>query len=326
MRSPTDGVLTRQLLLLAAAACALTGGCGAFVLPSASPPRRFSAPPRTTAPHRGFSRPQRLLPPLSMTISESHAAELFRLADADGSGNIDLLELEDLLLSMDLRATREEARALFRALDTDGDGEIVLEEFMSWYSASVEDAADHSESVRKVILNRRSVADFDAESEVEDLYLLRAVEAATAAPCRNMREPWRFVGLGPEGVAAVSKLLNAEGAWGTGGLPARRAVSNWCLATARTDSDGGYGAAEEDYAATCFAVQNFMLSMWADGVGTRWNTHPVFDGEDFSEICGIDTSVERVVGVIWYGLASGGLEGEKPRRNKGVEEVLSFLP
>merc|ERR1712039_1007093 len=59
----------------------------------------------------------------------------------------------------------------------------------------------------------------------------------------------------------------------------------------------------EDYAATCCAIQNFMLSMWIEGVGTKWTSGDITRTQDFADSCGIDVEAERVVGCIWYGFA-----------------------
>ena len=84
---------------------------------------------------------------------------------------------------------------------------------------------------------------------------------------------------------------------------------------------------QEDYKAVCCAVQNFMLSMWSEGIGTKWTTGPVQTTPEFSEICGIDRSKERVVGIIWYGYATNGTNHADPRRRKlSVKDVLGYLP
>ena len=70
-----------------------------------------------------------------------------------------------------------------------------------------------------------------------------------------------------------------------------------------------------------------MLSMWSEGIGTKWTSGPVQKTEEFSQLCGIDTAAERVVGIVWYGFPTGGLVAADPkRRKKGVDDVLSTLP
>merc|ERR1711935_266377 len=113
----------------------------------------------------------------------------------------------------------------------------------------------------------------------------------------------------------------------------------WCVVTMKLAADTNYDAItnideylmpvteQEDYKSVCCAVQNFMLSMWSEGIGTKWTTGPVQTTPEFSDICGIDRSKERVVGIIWYGYATNGTKHADPRRRKlSVNDVLGYLP
>ena len=74
-------------------------------------------------------------------------------------------------------------------------------------------------------------------------------------------------------------------------------------------------------------MQNFQLSMFADGVGTKWTSGPITRTEEFAKLCGIDTDNEKFVGCIWYGFASGGLGSLKsPPRKQSIDDVLSSMP
>jgi nitroreductase len=74
----------------------------------------------------------------------------------------------------------------------------------------------------------------------------------------------------------------------------------------------------DDFKSTSCAVQSPMLSMWSEGIGTKWTSGPVQFTQEFADLCGVDTTKERVAGCIWYGFASGGLVNADPkRRQKG---------
>lgn len=108
-------------------------------------------------------------------------------------------------------------------------------------------------------------------------------------------------------------------------------VPHWIVVTytkAPPDSGpDGKMQQREDFKSTCCSVQNFLLSMWSEGIGTKWTDGPIQRTEEFANICGIDLEKEKVAGVIWYGFAKGGLNRADAKwRKKGVEEVLDILP
>mmetsp|Transcript_10575 Transcript_10575/g.23079 ORF Transcript_10575/g.23079 Transcript_10575/m.23079 type:complete len:436 (-) Transcript_10575:131-1438(-) len=281
-------------------------------------------------------------------------------ADLDSSDNEDCVatvlenaailkgDLYSMLQALDVEASEEESRALFKYLDVDDDGHVTLEEFLPWYAESVDAAQQVSATFQNLVRSRRTVHKFDA-TEVDDGVLRRALECAIAAPNRRGTEPWRFIKLGRETVGRISDLRDelrnkrnggeatadatAEGDFvGVGGsFVSWTKVPHWIVVTyAKAPPNSGPDGKmqqREDFKSTCCAVQNFLLSMWSEGIGTKWTDGPIQRTEEFAEICGIDFEKEKVAGVIWYGFAKGGLNGVKPHfRRKGVEEVLDVLP
>ena len=262
-------------------------------------------------------------------VSEEHAAEVFSLMDADGNGRIDEQELKQVLRMLDIDATNDDVSILFKHLDKDGSKEIDYQEFVAWYASAAASAQRETSVVLDALLRRRTVNEFDT-SPVSDIVLRRAVQAAIAAPCHGMTEPWRFIQLGKKTISKIA-ALNAEGIMKKDPVMAEKKrerwekIPGWCVVTS-AKSDGGLKE-QEDYAATCGAVQNFMLAMWAEGVGTKWTTGPVTRTEEFAKLCGINLKKEQVVGCIWYGFASGGLASvPAPKRKKGIDDVLSTRP
>jgi len=256
--------------------------------------------------------------------------EVFHLIDADDSGHICLDELSSVLQLLDINASSEEVSALAKYLDTDADGEICEDEFVDWYMDAAAIVASETNAVRSALLGRRTVNNFDM-TPVPDEVLKSAVEAAIAAPNHKLTEPWRFVQLGQETISKIAEL-NAQDISKKdpekGAKKKKRweSIPGWCVITcAKSDDDIQQ---EEDLMATACAVQNFQLSMWADGVGTKWTSGPITRTAEFADICGIDLEKEKFVGCLWYGFASGGLGSlEKgPMRRKNVDDVLSSLP
>ena len=256
----------------------------------------------------------------------SHANEDNHL---ENSG-IQLGDLYSMLQTLDIKATEEESEALFKYLDEDGSGVVTLDEFLPWYAEAVDSVQQMGMTFQQLVKSRRTVNKFDA-TEVDDGVLRRAIECAIAAPNRSGTEPWRFIKLGKE---TIAKLMDLRGQIeGSGGsFVSWTRVPHWIVVTyPRKKPDSGPDGnmqQREDFKSVCCAVQNFMLSMWSEGIGTKWTDGPIQRTEEFAKICGVDLEKEKVAGVIWYGFARGGLNRgvQAKYRKRGVEEVLDILP
>mmetsp|Transcript_9343 Transcript_9343/g.20076 ORF Transcript_9343/g.20076 Transcript_9343/m.20076 type:complete len:421 (-) Transcript_9343:273-1535(-) len=282
---------------------------------------------------------------------EAHAREVFltyaeRVENGDAAASspqpaaILQRDLYSMLRALDVDATPDEARALFKYLDVDDGGSVTLDEFLPWYARAVDAAQQTALQFQNLVKSRRTVHRFDA-TEVDDAVLRRAVECSIAAPNRRGTEPWRFVKLGRETVGKVvelrermrrdSETRGGGGDAAEGSFVSWTEVPHWIVVTypraAPSSGPDGKMQQREDFKSTCCAVQNFLLSMWSEGIGTKWTDGPIQRTEEFAEICGIDLEKEKVAGVIWYGFAKGGLNKAQAKwRRKGVEEVLDVLP
>lgn len=290
---------------------------------------------------------------------EAHVLEVFEQHASDGfyEGQKFIAEPEALLgvlESLDLDATLEDADIVFRFLDTDGDGRLLFkDEFLPWYLDAVEQATEVSRVFQSMVVGRRTVNEFD-KTPVDDAILRRAVQCAMAAPNRSCSEPWRFLAVGPSTVQKLDVLnvqqTEADASKGkfTRFIDWNTVAPGWCVVTTKLPVDSGEadfgdsGEAEirndedilamsaieqEDFKSVCCAVQNFMLSMWSEGIGTKWTTGPVQKTPEFADICGIDRTQEKVVGIIWFGYATGGTKYADPRRRKlSVDDVLGYMP
>ena len=266
----------------------------------------------------------------ALTAEEAHALEVFEKFDKDGTGTITGEGLGEMLQMLDITATGEEAKALFKYLDKNGDGFIEFEEFLPWYGAAAEEAKEMASNFQSLLIGRRTVDQFD-QTPVADDVLKRAIQCAIAAPNRSMSEPWRFIQVGPKTVEKFAKL-NTKLRMETDNDDCEQQpivdwtkIPGWCVVTTKVSSDKEIEM--EDFKSTSCAVQNFMLSMWSEGLGTKWTSGPVQKTQEFADLCNVDTTKERVIGCIWYGFASGGLVNADPkRRKKDVEDVLTSLP
>lgn len=255
----------------------------------------------------------------SLTAEQEHAREVFNSYDTDDSGAICEAELGEMLHSLDIDATDEESAALFKYL-ADGTGNVSFDNFIPWYSEAVDAARSSAQVFQQIIRTRRTVDSFD-KTPVDKAVLERAIECAIAAPNRRMTEPWRFIHLGPKTIDKVRGLKKK-----TLGEELCSNVPGWVVVTYKlTPND--QQAQREDFKSVCCSMENFMLSMWSEGIGSKWTDGPLQRTQEFADLCKIDLEKERVAGVIWYGFASGGLGVAEPKqRQKGVDDVLTSMP
>lgn len=185
-------------------------------------------------------------------------------------------------------------------------------------------------NVQELILTRRTIHDYQP-GPIPEGAVERAVTAAMAAPNHRMTEPWRFVRVGPRGRRALvdisAELKGGAAAMGEPALEKLRAKMlnpAELLVVCRVLHDDA-DIAREDYAAIACAVQNAMLSFWSEGVGSKWSTGAVTTDERTYETLGVNPGAEEIVGFLWAGQALRA-DLPKPRRRRGLEEVLRSVP
>lgn len=159
--------------------------------------------------------------------------------------------------------------------------------------------------VSDVIRSRRSIQLFEPGRVPPRDVVLRALDLARWAPNHRLTQPWRFTLLGPETARAVARL-NAELVAAKNGPAAAENklrrwldVPGWLVVTCVRSADPI--RAQEDYAACACAVQNAMLALWSEGVGTKWTTGDVTRDARFFDLVGVDPAAELLVGLVWYG-------------------------
>lgn len=170
-------------------------------------------------------------------------------------------------------------------------------------------------ALHALLRGRRTVHDFRPDPVPVDA-VHAALDCARWAPNHHRTEPWRFYLLGERARAAVIDLNHCLVAAAKGERAAAikterwRAVPGWLVLTCARGEDAL--REREDYAATCCAAQNFMLALWATGIGCKWTTGEVTRSGDFPALLGIDAARETVVGLFWYGYPA--VIGEQQRR------------
>ena len=167
---------------------------------------------------------------------------------------------------------------------------------------------------------RRSVVKY-SDKAVPASATQRALEAAIMAPNHFLSEPWRFYTAGPETKAKLCGL-NEEKRKAAEGVP------EWLVVTCASEHDLSEKLGLEDHAACACAIQNFMLSLAEDGIGSKWMTGALGAApEDVMAAVGAPAG-EKLMGAIWYGYPAKDLaeDAKAPPRKKGLDGVLTACP
>mmetsp|Transcript_15153 Transcript_15153/g.28734 ORF Transcript_15153/g.28734 Transcript_15153/m.28734 type:complete len:310 (-) Transcript_15153:41-970(-) len=265
---------------------------------------------------------------LNMGLSKTEVAHATEVFHRFGREQLEPSELADMLNALDIGASDDEAGALFKFLDTDGNGTIGLDEFLPWYEQAATVAKEQAEQFQSLLLSRRTVDEF-LTTDIDDEVLKRAIQCAIAAPNRRGSEPWQFIKLGKETVQKVAALkAKMKGVEDIDTTVQRwTQIPGWCVVTYPRSPEGNNWQQREDFKSVCCAIENFMLSMWAEGIGSKWTDGEIQRTREFAELIGINYDTHKVGGVIWYGFATQGLgAADSKKRRKGVDDVLEVRP
>jgi nitroreductase len=184
----------------------------------------------------------------------------------------------------------------------------------------------------KALTSRTTIHRF-SEEPVDDAIVERALEAAVAAPNHKLTNPWRFTRIGDETQASITELYldlkrESKGELSDhqvreyrqkiGGPPVVIAVSQVL--------DDDPFRRKEDYAAVACAIQNLMLSMFNDGIHTKWSTGSVTRHDETYRMLGIDPDRQEIVGFVFAGRPrEDHRDTQKPGR-KPLSEVVRKVP
>ena len=162
--------------------------------------------------------------------------------------------------------------------------------------------------VHRALRERRTVHAYTRDP-VPEAVIERALEAAIHAPNHKLTMPWRFLRVGRETRAALAELAVRLSIAKKGAMTPEieHKVRSKILdphelivvSVVRSDDPQ---TAREDLAASACAVQNLCLSLWADGVGSKWSTGTPSRADEGYALLGIDREREDIVGFVWVGV------------------------
>lgn len=185
---------------------------------------------------------------------------------------------------------------------------------------------DQEVALERIITSRRTIHDFKPDQIVDKDVIKAAISSACWAPNHHLTEPWHFCLPGKETIAEVCEL-NKKILTETKGIEAAEKkykrwleIPGWLVVTCqKSDGELRY---QEDYASCCCAIQNLMLTLWQQGIGTKWSTGPIIRDDRFYDLVWINRERENIIGLIWYGYPA-----EIPQTaRKPLQQVLTELP
>lgn len=188
-------------------------------------------------------------------------------------------------------------------------------------------------NVREAILSRRTAQRYTTEPIPEGC-IERALECAIRAPNHKLSNPWRFTRVGPKTRAGIVELgvrIKRDKARSQGRelseareeqLRAKLGNSPEVIVVSQVLADDAFRR-KEDYASIACAIQNMMLSLWDEGVASKWATGSVTRHPQTYDMLDIDPERQEIVAFVWVGHSSRELI-ETPRRP--LDEVLRELP
>ncbi len=156
------------------------------------------------------------------------------------------------------------------------------------------------------IKNRRTIHSFNT-LEVPESIIKRAIEAANYAPCHRLTFPWRFTNVKRverEMLASLQLDLKFPKQVIKEAVKEKikvKILNPSHLIVASQVITNGQERKLEDYAACACAIQNFMLSLTGDGIGSKWSTGKLTTEAKTYEIIGINPHEEEIIGFIWVG-------------------------
>lgn len=178
-------------------------------------------------------------------------------------------------------------------------------------------------TLSQLIKSRRSIRQFKPDPIDAEL-AMELLETALYAPNHRFTQPWRFIFVAGEARATYAELRAKDAeARGKDSAKARQTILDvpaLLIPVVRRNLDD-LTIDQEDFAATCLVMQNFLLLAWERGLGTSWKTFP--DTLELRSFLGLQSAEqERVIGVVYLGYPA---ELPAVRERKPLKELLTIL-
>lgn len=171
--------------------------------------------------------------------------------------------------------------------------------------------------VADLITTRRSIKQFNSDLVSTEL-IQELLSIAAWAPNHGLREPWRITLFTGEGKRVIANAM-ANHSPKKGDPEALMQIPAYLIVS--IPQDPRQKEREEDHAAACMFIENFMLAAWERGLGTIMKTGPYIFNPRFLEEVGVQPG-EKLLGVIQVGYPAA-LPDARPRTP--IEQKLTVV-
>lgn len=174
-------------------------------------------------------------------------------------------------------------------------------------------------TIQENLLNRRTIHNYKA-TPIPEGALRRALEAAIRAPNHKLTNPWRFTRLGPIArntltiLALDLKCPERDNATRVQTIKSKFSNPAEIIVISQLVDEDPFRA-KEDYAAIACAIQNMSLSLWSEGIGSKWSSGGVTRHQRAYDLAEIPEG-EQIVGFLWVGIPE--ITPETPRPDLDV--------
>jgi len=103
------------------------------------------------------------------TLKNGSVKEAFNKFDKDGSGNIDINELQALMELLGCKLEGEDLAKQMKELDLNGDGAVDFDEFSRWYFSGMRSYTKNKKSLIQMRKKAVSILDVLKKGEIEKL-------------------------------------------------------------------------------------------------------------------------------------------------------------
>jgi nitroreductase len=178
--------------------------------------------------------------------------------------------------------------------------------------------------LKDIIKNRVSTNKF-TNNKVDSNLIIELLDYAVYAPNHKMREPWRFIILEGDGkLKFIDRYINEMNIEQK--EESKKTIEKVFQAPMVVafvmPKNVDYSDELEDLQAISTVIQNFLLLLEDQGIGSFWKTPKYIETDLFKEVLGLDTN-EIVAGLIMVGYTDSKNQPKPRKKAKSITTIYS---